>query len=445
MGPPRAAHPGRWNRRAGVASNSVGRRRGTSTAIGVVFLWGVSFYAVFGSVFWLPGIPVQALAWIKYAVFGGLLFLSLILRHELSPALGRVFFWLAATGLGVFVSLTVTSGLVSAAERVRDLIEPMAWLFVLSSIPAAQAAGLFGPLRACLIAFLALSAYPLLATLGWAPDFQSPLELHRTSDVLDFAASGRFNVSDTGFTGKRTGWGASVGLAAIALSALLLNARGARGRATIISAAVIIFALIALNDLGSRGALVALVTAAGWALVYSRRSRATALILLAVVVLLAQVFDPRQLLSERFWIETRHVSFLGQIDALSTGRVTTYISAVSDFLRSPFFGVGQEDARVVLANGQIVEVHNIALQFLAVGGLFAATPLLALGVTISGPLFGSRAPSSLPDFRALIVFSLVLSMIEPGHPIGSFQNTTLFWLGVWSATLGGAPRAARVR
>jgi len=192
--------------------------------------------------------------------------------------------------------------------------------------------------------------------------------------------------------------------------------------------AVLALAVIAPAAMGGRGAAVGAMAAFALAVLYLRQLghlRIPLILGMAVVpVVSIDYLVSAGILSERFFNIRSNTDWFFMLDAMSTGRLSTWIHAIENFAESPLIGVGVEQSRLAIYTGQVVSVHNAWLAFLSEGGLMAFLPAAFLFFWCLGMVWRIR------EFRPLIAFVIVISMVEPGVMFGSFGNQVSIWTAV---------------
>lgn len=429
-----------------------------------------SIYLAIAPIYWLPGLSPSILSLAKMAMFALLAGFTVVSNRYWKYTSSEMIVCLAIASIFAFLSISFTSPLGSAVAVTRNIIEPLIWTLIIFSIPAL---GWRGPttalVRNALFIFLALSFYPLLASIGLVPDVPVPRSLVA---VRAEAGEGRdylyeaLRASTAGFNGARTGWGMGLALTLLALACIVRASNGARARlmSYVIFACALVDTLVVEARGGTLGTL-----AAGAFMCLSDRNERRLIIPLTICLLIGLLaFDVSSLLPERFFADLSGTTrdWFSIIDAVSTGRLSTYVAAFELFGTSPLVGVGPSNAIIELRGGlENVAIHNVWLRALAEGGLLLIVPMLVVTVLIvrcigfrprpvpapargpakrhgtaaGRPPAPPRRSGSLPmlqpvDWRPVIVCGLVFGMIEPGAVFGSFNNNLAFWTAV-AATL----------
>lgn len=372
-------------------------------------------------IYWLPGFPLPVLTAIKTAAFVSAVGLAFLVTGARFIQLGTAFpFIVAATSN--FIAFLINGSTEYGAYQAFIFLAPMAWVLALRSLNRGQASILlkYLPLSLALIALAAF--YAFLAKFSLVPDLRPPLEgLHLTERQI--SAIQRAGVSVSGFNLTRTGWGTGTGMALILLGSMLIG-RKRQGLGLL----VLGLAVLAPAAMGGRGAALGGMAAFALAVITLRplgSLRIWLVLGMAIIPVVAIDFLVSiGVLSERFFNTRSNADWFFVIDELTTGRLSTWVNAIGNFAKSPLYGVGVEESLTIRYTGQVVGVHNVWLGLLSEGGLMAFLPAAFIF------LWCARILWRFFEFRALLVFVTVVSMVEPSVVFGTFGNQLPFWTAV---------------
>lgn len=372
-------------------------------------------------IYWLPGIPLPVMTAVKNAAFFGAVGLAFLVSGMRFIRPSIAFPFLVAATLN-FIAFQINGSAEYAAYQALSFLAPMAWVLAICSLRREQVAVLLRYLPLPLGLITLAVAYAFLAKFGAVPDFRPPAE---GLQLLERQLSGfqRAAVSTVGFHFGRTGWGTGSGMALTLLGTILIG----RNRRWL-GLAVLALAVLAPAAMGGRGAALGAMAAFTLAVLTMRQLGSLRFILILAMafipVLAIDYLASVGILSERFFNIRYNADWFFTIDELSTGRLSTWVNAIENFTRSPLYGVGIEESRTIRHTGQVVAVHNAWLAFLSEGGLMAFLPAAFIFV------WAARVTWRFAEFRPLVAFVAVISMLEPGVMFGSFGNQVSAWTAV---------------
>lgn len=413
----------------------------------------VAVYVAGAGIYWAPGVSHTALAIGKYAIFGALFLVGLLRVKKMTAEQTPVAQGLIGCAVAVLGVTAITSELHVAVDQSRDFVQPLLWLIALLGLQPRVYPALASALTVTMSLFFVLSLYPVGAYIGVLPNLSPPETFIDPTGMKDrdewtVEAS---SVISGGFTGSRTSWGVIVALSALFTTSLYMRERGLPATAVLFGAAAVIAgSLASIVITGARGGSMALVAVLAYSLASARGLRPSTISLAFGVVLLALSMDLVSLLPENFFRGfDSDGDLLSRANAASTGRLKTYLGALSSFAASPLVGVGPDAARVWISHFEQVEVHNAWLRILAESGLVVLLPTIGLTYRLTKlALSRASAPLVLPDARLVVLCGLVLGLAEPHVIFGAFNANAVFWTAVWIAiaserTQAASPQKAR--
>lgn len=394
-----------------------------------LFLIAAGLLVASAPIYWLPGVPLTIMTVIKNAAFFGAVALAILVSgvRFVQPSLATPFVVAATLN---FLAFQINGSADYSVYQALAFLAPMAWVMALCSLSHEQASILLRYLPLSLGLIAVAVAYAFLAKFGAVPDFRPPAEGLQLTErqISGFQLKA---VSTVGFHFGRTGWGTGTGMALVLLGSILIG----RNRRWL-GLAVLVLAVFAHAAMGGRGATLGAMAAFAVVVMTMRQ-----LGNLRVVLIFAMIVTPVitidylasvGILSERFFNIRSNADLFFTIDVLSTGRLSTWVHAIEGFVKSPLYGVGVEASRTGIYTGQVVTVHNAWLAFLSEGGLMAFLPAAIIFLWCAGVMW------RVAEFRPLVAFAAVISMLEPGVMFGSFGNQVSIWTAV-----GLAMRASR--
>lgn len=358
---------------------------------------------------------------VKYGAF--IAALVIMLFAHLNKILQRnIIILFSFAALLNIISFILNGSSDQALYQAITFLAPMAWILAIHCLNQNQIQKFKRIIEIPLAIIGVAVLYALLAKFSLVENFQTPignLEL----DNHQFEGYGRLSVSASGFNFGRTGWGTGTGMALVLLASLLI----ARDRFWT-GVTVLILAILAPAAMGARGAALSAIAAFIVAISISRISLYIKVcIAVALIVLLPLSLDYfwlSGLISERFFNFQAHGDLFTVIDEATTARLTTWVHGFSNFIFNPVIGVGVEESRVILQTGEVVGIHNVWIGFLSEGGLLAFVPAVSIFIYCIMRVWPHH------EYRALVVFSGVLSLFEPSVIFGTFGNQVPFWTAV---------------
>ncbi|MFC4726496.1 O-antigen ligase family protein [Glycocaulis abyssi] len=395
--------------------------RASRTLVFRLFLITACVLIATAPIYWLPGIPLPVMAAVKNAAFFGAVGLAILVSGMRFIQLGIAFPFIVAATLN-FIAFQINGSAEYATYQALSFLAPMAWVLAICSLRREQVALLlkYLPLPLGLIALAV--AYAFLAKFGAVPDFRPPAEGLQLQE-RQLSGFQRMATSTVGFHFTRTGWGTGSGMALILLGTILIG----RNRQWL-GLAVLTLAVLAPAAMGGRGAALGAMAAFALAVLTMRQLGSLRILLVPGMVLLpvlaTDYLVSAGILSERFFNIQSNSDWFVVVDQATTGRLTTWITGIETFAANPVVGGGVEASWTYRQSGEILAVHNAWLAFLSEGGLMAFLPAVFIF------LWASRVILRVNEFRPLITFVVVISMVEPGVMFGSFGNQVSIWTAV---------------
>lgn len=377
-------------------------------------------------IYWLPDVPLPALNAIKNGAFFGAVGLAFLMSGErfLRPGIALPFIVAATLN---YIAFQVNGSADYAVYQALTFLAPMAWVLTLRSLSREQAATLLRYLPLPLWLVTVAVAYAFSAKFGIVPDIRPPIEGLQLQE-RQLSGYRQMTVSSVGFTFARTGWGTGTGMALVLLGSILIG----RNRRWL-GLAVLALAVLAPAAMGARGAALAAMAAFTLAVLTIRQLGSLRLVLILAIatipVFAIDYLASVGVLSERFFNLTPNADWFVMIDQVTTGRLTTWLHGFESFAESPIIGVGVEASLTYRQNGEVLSVHNAWLAFLSEGGLLTFVPAFLIFVWCARMLW------RIAEFRPLLIFVAVISMVEPGVMFGSFGNQVSVWTAVGLAML----------
>lgn len=368
-------------------------------------LYGIIFAAYVGSgpIYWIPGVSVEAINIVKYALFS-MIILWPVFRGGGSYFFGfpggkavlslfAVFFFLSIFGM-------LNGELGASIYKLQNTIQ--IFLFLMSC-------GFL--IKSEMIHFVALNSVRIfiffsilsLALMLIMPEYTNPLtdEFHG------------YQLTDTGLGGSRTGWSPAV---ALYLPWVYAGFMALPGYWVLVAALSMVANQVLVGGrTGMASALVAFVFYG----VFRKNIKVFLLVAIATVIVGVLAMSNREALR----IESDGMSNGIDWNELSSNRTDDYIGALNEIANNPFVGVG-------VGEGIFQEVHNVLLKCALEGGIPYALSLV--GLFVVALLRGWRGLDSKDWFvvsALLTVLSgIINSFFEPVAMLGSFNNAPFWWL-----------------
>lgn len=241
------------------------------------------------------------------------------------------------------------------------------------------------------------------------------------------------NVAETGFSGNRIQWSVSI---SIFLAWFLIGGKRAPMFRIVVSIFCIFGQVMVASRSGFVGTLIVLIA-------LSIRNLRPGRILLVLAAAVGVMYFISSHLDE-LRLATGGFGSFNSINQLSTGRLANYEKGLALFSSHPLFGAGIGNGHVQTAMGNLM-IHNIILRFAVEGGVLYAISLVILFiVALRYAWMTFRGNSSFHSAAAVVVLiGIVISMVEPEVPLGSFYINAVWWFSlaacVWYKRFGGKP------
>ena len=398
--------------------------------------WLLTLYLGTAPVYWLPGLPGD---WVPKAKV--VLFVLAVGAVFLAVPPSRLRLPEGVAGPYGFAGLAVLSlpGLLQSDAHLMvgylaDIVygATMLWCFYNVARFGNPDAKRILERSAIIVAVLAVVAFGL-AAMG--TDLQSPCAIA--------------SFSDTAFGCARTGWSGGVALYLPVLLVFFFRRDVGMVRRLVFLALGL--GLVAGQvGVGGRGGLVAsavVVVAFAYYFVPRRwKVLGTSVALLLGLGITLPITMQEHLRLHRI---PDNPSSLMDLNDLSAGRVGGAMQAVGHLAERPFAGHGLGTVRIEYGAAR-PEIHNLWLKWAVYCGILA--PLFFLAIVVSLLRRARRAIAVATENRSVVVVAgltliagLVLSMLEPGVPFGTFQNSALWWAaaGLILGNAAGLADAAR--
>lgn len=404
----------------------------------------IAGYVAFSGIFWFPGISYLLIANLKTLIFGFLAVIGLIKFKVYNDKQFKIYLCLGLGALCAFISNSITNNLDTAVWEARNYIEPLIWLIALNGLNIRAYTTLISRLMFATTLFFVVSLYPMTTYIGLTPNLNAPAELIKASGIQsqDWWLVDSVNVMNGGFSLGRTGWGAIVAPMSLFIISIYNKQRSRLISMNIYLIIILFGSLGSIIVTGARGGTFALLAVVLYGLSSEFNRRIGSIIALFTIVLTIILFvDINTFLPEFF---LRRFDTEGDVytrlNAITTGRLSSYIDGIRMFIESPVFGVGADNARIGPKDGSSGAVHNLWLWQLAKSGLFVGVPLFFLTVNLGALAFNNTnlayqdrkiTSNGWPNTRLVILCGLILAMVEPGVIIGSFNSNVVIWTAVW--------------
>jgi len=227
-------------------------------------------------------------------------------------------------------------------------------------------------------------------------------------------------VNETGFSGNRIQWSVSISMF---LAWLLIGSKRALMFRIVVSILCIAGQIMVASRSGFVGTLIVFVALS----VRNLRLKRVPLILAAAGGLM--YFISSHL--DELRLATGDFGSTNSINELSTGRLANYEKGLELISSHPLLGTGIGNGHVQTAMGYLM-IHNIILRFAVEGGLFYAIALVILFIVALRCAWATfRGGSSFHSAAAVVVvIGVVISMVEPEVPLGSFYINAMWWFSL---------------
>ncbi|MDH4980684.1 O-antigen ligase family protein [Hyphomicrobium sp. D-2] len=400
----------------------------------------ISTYVAIAGIYWLPGINANLIAQAKIALFGTLVIIGLARFRISHRQQSNLYFLMGLCAAAALTTNIINENAEVAIGRARDFIEPLLWLIALFALPHRAFPFLLRALTWAMAIFLCLAMYPVFAYAGLLPDFPVPPQFFEGGPYWLIESS---MVSNSGFSASRTGWGAVLAPAALLAAVLFLKSPKPSKLLIATTGVLLIGALASMIVTGGRGGPLALVAAVAYGLATTGGLRASNIVLLAAITGVFLFSGAMAFIPDLFFRNTdAGGSLFDKLNALSTGRLASFVAAFDRWQEAPIEGVGVENARVWLDNYGIVAVHNVWLRFLAESGLLLFVPLSLVTLELVR-LSLNKVDANIPRASLVIICGLVLGLLEPSVVFGSFNANAPIWTSVWIMLFTAKKRVRR--
>jgi hypothetical protein len=348
-----------------------------------------------------------------------------------------LYFLLGLCAVFGLITGTLTEGVSGGVETFRNFVEPLLWLIALNGMSPRACQKFLALLKVFLAVGSVIIFYVILAYFGLVADLETPSELL----AGNYRYVGGSTISNSGFTGARTGWGVVVGPTAIFAAVLLMEGAKRWSARTIFAVVIVGAAVLSTMITGARGGAFAIVAAVALGVMSGQRSRYTNLIVVAGLIGMLVYLGAFSIVPDLFFRNLEGSgSVVERLDVLSTGRISSYVQGIQHWISSPFIGVGPTNALVWVNGGEELPVHNVWLRVLAESGLFVGVPVFWmtgrwLKLMRDRPVLPGLNDSTgfLPpsNVRLVLVCGLVLALVEPAVLFGSFNSNLAIWTAIW--------------
>ena len=396
----------------------------------------MSLYLGTAPIYWLPGLSVETTRLLKYGLFA-LVVLVVVLDILTSKTLFQKKLW----GLSWFIAILFCSlpGLIQApnASVISKFIGDLCFGFVFiycffhytqqkrdyAQVIYKRSLFIIG-IFALFVILIVNTGLPILTPYG------------DSFSVIGFGASS-------------TGW--SNGLALyLPITVLVFSPRFSRYHKMLF---VVFFFIIIFNQVtvvGRAGLFASIVITLILLILGSPQSIRNSVVIIIVVLFLCllviaffipSVFEAT-LTRFRLDVFSDNLSIIQELDRISTGRVGVYLRALELISKRTFWGYGIKQTVFRLDTARIVEVHNFWLKWTLECGITVALVLFSMILftlyratqTIKKYLLDINKKTEMLMYILIILAGLILSMFEPNTPIGSFQNSAIWWAALGTVT-----------
>lgn len=115
----------------------------------------------------------------------------------------------------------------------------------------------------------------------------------------------------------------------------------------------------------------------------------------------------------------------GILDALTAGRIESYVYAVDYFVLNPILGTGFNAAYIISDPQSMTGVHNLWLRALFYGGMIYFVIFIILITQIMKIVFKFKIDNKLVVF--MLIAGLINSLFEPFAPLGPGTSYLIYW------------------
>lgn len=401
----------------------------------------IAGYLGFAGIYWLPGVSHIVISQLKIVAYVLLVVIGLLKLRVYSVKQQNIYFWLVVCTVSAFLVSILTTDFAIAVSQARDYVEPLLWLIALFGIRRRAYPLLFSRLKTVLSIFFFISLYPIGVYIGLFPNFYAPDALADSTGlyldkewVLESAS-----ILGGGFNSGRTGWGVTVATTALLFASLYMRGKSNTNVAVIGVAVIVTGSVASIIVTGARGGTLALVAVAIYGVFVARGYKTPKLLFLIGFLLLVLYFDLVSLFPKTFlrYFDVSGDTFV-MLNAMTTGRLESYVGAISHFMESPIVGKGPVESVVVVRSDQEVSVHNLWLRQLAEQGIVGFLPLLIVTMHFVSLVRENivrqdtkQCSMEWPLPHYVILCGLIMAMVEPRVIIGSFNSNAVFWTAVW--------------
>ncbi|MGY6661060.1 MAG: hypothetical protein ACXIVO_01945 [Glycocaulis sp.] len=394
---------------------------GRTSIFTTLFLISSAILISSGPIYWLPGLSLPAMSWIKNIAFFSAIIFAIFISKERIVKLDIIFLFFIAAFFN-FLAFQINGSEGHATYQALIFLAPMAWVLALRSLRPKHLSVAVKYLPVPLAIITLAVGYGFFAKFGIFSDIRPPLEgLHLVE--REIAGFQRMTVSTVGFAFGRTGWGTGTSMALVLLGSILIGRRKHW-----LGLAILLLAVLAPAAMGARGAALGAIAAAMFALITMRQLgyyRVFLAIIITVIPIAAiEYLAEAGLLSNRFFNIHSNSDLFFTLDEVSTGRLGTWVHAARNFFDSPLTGVGVEASRMIRHTGEVVGVHNVWLGLLSEGGLMSFIPAIVIF------MWAAHSIWRVVEFRPLLILVIFISMLEPSVVFGTFGNQITFWTAV---------------
>lgn len=367
-----------------------------SKLYGIVF----SIYVGSGPIYWIPGIAIAVTDAVKITLFSVIVLWPMLRVGSLNrfqfPG-GKVVFSLFATFFLLSIPSMLYGDLAASIYKLQNTFQIFLFLCSCEFLIRKRMINFVTYLSVRIFIFFSIFSLFLMLII---PGYINPLN------------EGLY-LTQTGLGGSRTGWSPSIALFLPWLYAGFIVLSG-------YWVWVAAFGMIANQVLvaGRTGMTAALVSF----LLYGLFRKSIKIFLLVVIAIAFIGFLAINNL-ELLRLDIGSFSSRANLDELSTGRIETYLGALSEIADSPFIGVGP-------GIGEFSGTHNVVLRAAVEGGIpYALSIVGLLAVALHRGWRGLAKKNWFVVSAFMTVLSgIINSLFEPVAMLGSFNNASFWWL-----------------